>query len=205
VSECGRDLPAGNVHSIAFAPDGAAWVANAFALARFDGQKWTIYDKLVHYVVAAPDGSVWANGWTGQSDATYVGHLDGEIWTIYPAKDAYPGSFTLQAVTADGRVWGTTQDGRLAAFDGGSWTEAGSWTTYTTAGGLSLDRVRAVDAAPDGALWVATGAGVARYDGAWTVYPVDEALGSRIIGDMAFASDGSVWFGAVRLQPDMPD
>jgi len=207
IARCEEDLPIGNVLDIAFMPDGAAWIANGFALAHFDGQTWTVYDKLINSLEVAPDGAIWMNGWEGLQDSFYVARFDGENWPTYKNADSFPGAFLVRAVTSDGLVWGTVPEGRLASFDGQSWTDSQSWTFHTTAGSLPLDNIRGLAVAPDGALWVVTSSGVARLDGegasdgAWTTYTMDNGLASGIGSAIAFAPDGAIWFGTTRFQP----
>jgi streptogramin lyase len=203
VARCGENLPTGNIIDIAFTPDGAVWVANAFALARFDGRSWTIYNRLLGSVEAAEDGTIWVTGWEGTQDSQFVGHLAGQDWTIYRQADAFPGRFAPRAITPDGLLWDLAPDGRLVSFDGGSWTEGRSWTFYDLPEGLSPDSGVGMAVAPDGALWLSTGGGIARFDPenapdeAWTLYPTDGSQGRAI----AFAPDGAVWFGATRFRP----
>jgi ligand-binding sensor domain-containing protein len=203
VARCGENLPTGNIIDIAFTPDGAVWVANAFALARFDGRSWTVYNRLIGSVEAAEDGTIWVTGWEGTQDSQFVGHLAGQDWTIHRQADAFPGRFAPRAITPDGLLWDLAPDGRLVSFDGGSWTEGRSWTFYDLPEGLSPDSGVGMAVAPDGALWLSTGGGIARFDPenapdeAWTLYPTDGSQGRAI----AFAPDGAVWFGATRFRP----
>jgi hypothetical protein len=185
------------------------------SLGRFDGQSWTVYDGLINSLEVAPDGAIWMNGWEGLQGSLYVARFDPSIglkagdegWTIYKSADSFPGAFMVGAVTPDGLVWGTVPEGRLASFDGQSWTDSQSWTFHTTAGSLPLDNIRGLAVAPDGALWVVTSSGVARLDGegasdgAWTTYTMDNGLASGIGSAIAFAPDGAIWFGATRFQP----
>jgi ligand-binding sensor domain-containing protein len=207
VSRCGQHLPAGNVAAIAFTPDGAAWIANAFGLARWDGQGWTVHEKLVNAVLAAPDGSVWVSGWEGTQGSDFVARVDRDAWTTYRPGEAYPGGFFPRAVTPDGRVWGTTATGGLAAFHGGSWADSAAWTVYPGAGDLPLDGVTALGVAPDGGLWVVARGGLARLDGedaaaeVWTAYPTQGELEGGAGGPLAFAPDGAVWLGSLRFDP----
>jgi len=204
VAQCGQDPPAGNLLDIAFAPDGAAWVANGFTLARFDGASWTRYDKLANSLAVGPDGAVWVNGWEGRQGSQYVARFDGQGWTTHRSADAHPGGFTVGAVTADGLVWGVDAERRLARFDGMSWTDGESWTTYGTEDGLLSNRIVDLIMAPDDVLWAITEGGIAYLDGdVWESIPLDDRLGT--INAMAFAPDGSIWLatsrGAVHLQP----
>lgn len=75
---------------------------------------------------------------------------------------------------------------------------AQTFTTYTTADGLPTDNVRDLAMAPDGALWMATQAGVVRYNGAGfgthntTTHP---GLASDDVQAIAVAANGDVWAG----------
>ncbi|MCP4540892.1 MAG: hypothetical protein GY832_27470 [Chloroflexi bacterium] len=129
IAQCKQDLPVGNIFNITFTPDGTAWVANGFSLARFDGQSWTVYEKLANSVIAAPDNTIWINGWEGSQGSSYTARFDGENWVTFPSADAFPGGFQVEAATADGCVWGITEDG-LTCFDGESWANSQSWTFY---------------------------------------------------------------------------
>ena len=188
VLPCGEYLPRGSILDIAFTPDGAAWIANGFGMAAFDGHSWATYDGLINSLVAAPDGALWMNGWEGTQGSFYVARFDGENWTTFKVADSFPGGFLVGAVTPDGLLWGTVPDRQLASFDGQSWEQEASWTLYSSADGLPLDEVTAMAVAPDGALWVGTTSGVARFDGAWTAYAAGDTVRA-----IAFGPHGEVW------------
>jgi ligand-binding sensor domain-containing protein len=214
-----EELPAGNVLDIDFAPDSAVWVANGLGLARFDGQSWTVYDRLVHALEVAPDGTIWMNGWEGTQGSSYVARIDasaalgtgGEPWSTLKSADSFPGEFTVQAVTPDGFLWGITPEGRLASFDGLSWMDGESWTFYDPPGADSVDKIDVLTVAPDGALWLASGNCIVRFDReggpeeAWTIYTQSNGLPESYYQAMAFGPDGEIWFGATRFQPAQAD
>lgn len=207
VSRCGDDLPLGNILDIAFTSDGAIWVVNGFSLARFDGESWTVYERFVHSLDAAPDGTLWMHGWEGTQGSQYVARFDGEQWTKLRPADSFPGGFLVGAVTPDGLVWGIVQGSRLASFDGRSWADGDSWAFYDAEEHLSLADGHNLKVAPDGALWVITAGQVARFDPrrpsgeAWTAYLSGSALAERRVGAVAFAPDGAIWIGGTRFQP----
>jgi len=197
VFPCGEYLPRGKVLDIGFTPDGAGWVANGFGLASFDGQGWTTHDGLINSLLVAPDGALWMNGWEGTQGSFYVARFDGEKWTTLKGADSFPGGFLAGAVTPDGLLWGTVREGRLASFDGQSWGDERSWTLYSRADGLALDEVLTMAVSPDGALWVGTANGAARFDGAWVAYATGHAVRA-----IAFGPEGEVWLDtAVVHQP----
>ena len=58
-------------------------------------------DSYIYSMAAAPDGSAWAVGWTGNGNATarsLILHWNGTAWTRVPSPDAGP----------DGRLFGVT-------------------------------------------------------------------------------------------------
>jgi len=197
VFPCGEYLPRGKVLDIGFTPDGAGWVANGFGLASFDGQEWTTHEGLINSLVVAPDGALWMNGWEGTQGSFFVARFDGEKWTTLKGADSFPGGFLLGAVTPDGLLWGTVPDARLASFDGRSWEDETSWTLYSGADGLPLDEVLTMAVAHDGALWVGTTSGAARFDGTWTPYALGHAVRA-----IAFGPQGEVWLDTTVLHPD---
>jgi ligand-binding sensor domain-containing protein len=209
MGRCGDDFPQGNILELAFTADGAAWLANGLGLARLTGNEWTTFELLANSVLVAPDGGIWINGWEGVQDSNYVARLSGSEWTTYPVSDSFPGSFRAGAVTADGRLWGIVSERGLAAFDGRSWSEADSWAYYAPAGDLDVTAI--LGRAPDGALWLRTGRGVARLDltqlaggdapAAWTTYDLAEGKIEVGPGAVAFGPNGEVWFGATRFDP----
>jgi hypothetical protein len=81
---------------IAFARDSAVWVAGVYSVARFDGDTWTQHEVNVRRLLAAPDGSVWGQGWDGVSgsDCCYV-HVTGESWVTYTHSALLPVSQEL--------------------------------------------------------------------------------------------------------------
>jgi hypothetical protein len=223
VRECENAVDCG-VWDIAFSVDGAVWVANGFSVSRYtdpalsvstdgtgNGQSWTRYDKLVHSMVAAPDGSIWMNGWEGSQGSNYVARVEGDEWTTYKTADSFPGAFTVGVVTDDGCAWGVVPERGLACFTGGDWTDGQSWTFYRPPEGISLLSLSAM--APDGALWLVAEDGVVRFEptaglagggesityDAWTLYTREDGLGSNYHA-IAFGPDGEIWFGTTRFQ-----
>ncbi len=72
----------------------------------------------------------------------------------------------------------------------------GGWLTLTARDGLAQTPALALAAAPDGALWVGSLAGVTRWDGqratAWSSY---DGLGDDWVTALAVTRDGTVWAG----------
>ena len=99
-------------------------------------------------------------------------------------------------------VWVTTDGGGAAKLD----LRTNEWVTYTTRDGLANDKVRAIDAKPDGSVWFGTDGGATYYDGKiWRNYTSNEGLVSDNIYDVALDSEDMVWFatqhGISRFDP----
>ena len=217
LARCKEEVPLGNVLDIEFGSDGSAWVANGFNLIQYDGQAWLPHDRLVHEVVAGPDGAIWVRGWDGTQGSQYVAYWDGGEWMTYYSGEV----FSITAWTADGRGWGMDPDRGLAAFDGQPAAVATAGTFYTLPAGFSGGPGPVV--APDGSLWLRSQGSVARFDpsradtdspeAAWTVYsnetgaedagsdPLAFRPGSAGFGPIAFGPGGEIWFGATRFDP----
>ena len=222
LARCKKELPVGNILDIEFASDGSAWVATGLNLIQYDGQAWIPHDKLVHEVVAGPDGGVWVRGWDGTQGSQYVAYVNGGEWTTYHTGEV----FSVTAWTADGRAWAMDPDRGLAAFDGQPAADATSGTFYALPEGFSGGGPGPV-VAPDGALWIRSQDSIARFDpsladadspdAAWTVYsteigaegagsdPLAFRPGSAGFGPIAFGPGGEIWFGATRFQPTLAE
>lgn len=181
----GCDAIQGNVLDLAFEPGGTVWAATGLALARYDGQAWTVDNKLIHTIEAAPDGTLWVSGWEGTAGSDYVARFDGSRW-----ETVWAGRLGRLAVTSDGHVWGTAGERGLAEFDGQA------WTFHASASGLPLTTVNALlaDPAHPGALWLAAGQAIAYFDGeTWSVHSLPESWTEATVQAIATGNDGTLW------------
>jgi hypothetical protein len=178
---------------IAVAPDGSLWLATDHGLCHFaddpvDGatcRNYTTVDGLIHNSVraveVASDGTVWTGTQVGLS------RFDGVSWESYPA----PVPTEDLAVARNGEVWHAT-----AAGVGRYTPSQDVWTTYTEEHGLPSSHTLSVAVRPGGEVWTyVLSHGVYRLDGEkWKA--VDE-VPSGLVGDIAFAADGTPWIGTV--------
>jgi hypothetical protein len=186
----GKDLPGGNVLSVAVAPDGAIWVGTySGGVSRFYGASWTTFstadgllDANVYAIAVGYDGTVWAG--------THIGlaHFDGSTWVSYTAADGLSTPSTTDLVVArDGSVWGAAWPG-VYHFDGST------WTFYTVDDGLPGENINAIAIDNDNTVWVGGEMGVASFDGAsWTFYGLPRGLSNVFAIDPA--TDGTLWVG----------
>ena len=205
----------GNAFSLGLASDGALWsIGWPPDVRRFDGTGWATY--------AAPDG--YTLGFRADLAVTPGGlacvvtdsRLDcidsstdparaSKSWVSSGVVDGHDlGGVNGMAIAPDGTLW-VAADRGVARFDETASPDQ-SWASYTTADGLLSKSVQGIAAAPDGTVWACLENGVARFEedgdakGVWISYATESDLtcDSKTI---AFAPDGSIWFGTARFQP----
>lgn len=160
---------------VATAPYWANGVRVGGGVGRFDGARWTRYDAQsglvaaendVRSIALAPDGSVWAGGWTYQGSFHWpsgtgvdavVNRFDGRAWQVAGLFED-DGYVAALAVDATGNLWaGTSKDGLgVAPATGGiKWRTPSGWASITTANsGVVGDEIQALFATADGEVWV---------------------------------------------------
>jgi ligand-binding sensor domain-containing protein/signal transduction histidine kinase len=188
-------LPQNTVHSIAQTRDGYIWIGTEEGLARFDGVRFTVFDKqntpqiksnYIRTLLADRQGALWIGTAEG-----LVRMKDGKF-TLFTTNEGLP-SDTIQAVYEDraGNLWVATTTG-LGLFKGGG------LTTFTTKERLIGGSIQALLEDADGALWIATPYGVGRVkDGAFTNHTVRDGLGSNSVRAIQQDRDGRLWFGSL--------
>jgi ligand-binding sensor domain-containing protein len=152
-----QGLPQNSIITIHQTPDGYVWIGTKGGLARFDGVRFTTFEKRsvseteVWGVGESRDGSLWI--------ATYgagVQHLkDGALGRAYTKADGLPSDF-IMAVCEDtsGAVWAGTDRG-LSRVD----PATGAVRTYTKQDGLHESMSNGLLCDSDGSVWVGTANG----------------------------------------------
>jgi ligand-binding sensor domain-containing protein/two-component sensor histidine kinase len=188
-------LPQNTVHAVAQTKDGYIWIGTEEGLARFDGIKFTVFDKqntpeiksnYIRTLLADRLGALWIGTAEG-----LVRMLDGKF-PLFTTNEGLP-SDTIQAVYEDreGNLWVATATG-LGVFKGGG------LTTFTTKERLISGSIQALFEDAEGALWMATPYGVGRFkDGKFTNYTVRDGLASNSIRAIQQDRDGRLWFGSL--------
>lgn len=188
-------LPQNTVHSIAQTRDGYIWLGTEEGLARFDGVRFTVFDKqntpqlksnYIRTLLADRQGALWIGTAEG-----LVRMLDGKF-ALFTTNEGLP-SDTIQAIYEDreGNLWVATATG-LGLF------KSGGLTTFTTKERLIGGSIQTLFEDADGALWIATPYGVARVkDDTFTNYTARDGLGSNSVRAIQQDRDGSLWFGSL--------
>ena len=188
-------LPQNTVHAIAQTRDGYVWIGTEEGLARFDGIRFTLFDKqntpqlksnYIRTLLVDRVGALWIGTAEG------LVHMRDGKFTLFTTNEGLP-SNTIQAVyeDRDGDLWVATANG-LGLF------KSGGLTTFTTKERLVGGSIQALFEDAEGALWIATPYGVGRLkDGKFANYTVRDGLGSNSVRAIQQDRDGRLWFGSL--------
>jgi ligand-binding sensor domain-containing protein/signal transduction histidine kinase len=182
-------LPQNTVHSIVQAKDGYVWIATEEGLARFDGIRFTVFDKQNTPELKSNDIRVLLADRRG---ALWIGTTDGLVrllnakFTTFTTRDGLP-SNVIDSLCEDGDgLWVATATG-VAHF---------SDNVFTTSPELPREAVRALFVDREGALWIGSSAGLTRYrSGVVVKYTTQDGLANNIVGSIVEDRDGHIWVG----------
>ncbi len=187
------NIPQNSVLCLVQARDGFLWLGTYEGLCRFDGLRFTVFDKSntpeiqnngMLVMQEAPDGALWIGTPNG------LLCLRNGRFRNYTADDGLAGEFILSlACDAAGGLWvGTTM--------GLSRWQEGRFTTVQAPAGMELSYVSALCADPGGTLWVGTNSGLFGYrDGRFTPQPLPGGKAVNTIWSLYAARDGTLWIG----------
>ncbi|HVD75963.1 MAG TPA: two-component regulator propeller domain-containing protein, partial [Vicinamibacteria bacterium] len=154
-------LPHNRVQAIAQTADGYLWLATQEGLARFDGVRFTLFDRRstaamsandVETIYASRDGSLWVGIYGG----TLLRYQNGRFRSYSSREGLYPTTISALAEDTHGDLWiGTDGDGLYRLHES-------VFTRYTKKDGLIDDSVRCLLADPDGSIWIGTPSGLGR-------------------------------------------
>ncbi|QXD15837.1 response regulator [Rhodocaloribacter litoris] len=188
-------LPQNSIFTALQTRDGYLWLGTQEGLVRFDGMRFTVFDKA--HVEALQSNEIRAlledrSGalWIGTNGGGLTRYRDG-TFTTYTTADGLP-SDLVRALYEDrqGHLWIGTIDGGLSRFDGTA------FTTYTTADGLPGNVVLAILEDPAGALWIGTENGLSHFhDGTFTRYGETEGLPGTVVWALHLDARGGLWIG----------
>ncbi|HEX4169888.1 MAG TPA: two-component regulator propeller domain-containing protein [Bryobacteraceae bacterium] len=154
-------LPQNNVLAVLQSRNGYLWVGTELGLARFDGLRFTVFDKsntleLRSNKVDALLEDHLGNIWIGTMGGGLTRFAQGEFHTFTTRDGLSSDSILALLEDPSGDIWIGTDGKGLDQF------HAGTFHTYTTADGLADNEVFALAHARDGALWIGTHGGLSR-------------------------------------------
>jgi len=187
-------LPQNTVRALAQTRDGYIWIATDEGLVRFDGLRFTVFDRQTTEAMRSNGMQTLledqaGNLWVG-TDGGLLRYRDGHF-TGYQISDGVA-SDKISSLTEDraGNLWVGTPDG-LSRF------RDGRFTSYTTSDGLPSNSVGAIYEDHRSQLWVSTLGGLARMDGdkIAAVYSIKDGLPANNVGAIYESRAGDLWFG----------
>ncbi len=188
-------LPQNTVPSLLQSHDGYLWFGTELGLARFDGLRFTVFNKdntpelRSNPVVSLLDdhrGDLWIGTMGGG-----VTRLSHGRFTNFSAKEGLSNGAVI-ALFEDhaGTIWAGTDGGGLNRF------QDGHFRAYTTKDGLANNEVFALAEDQKGNLWIGTHDGLSRFShGQFVTYRVSEGLPNAYVRCLSFGVDGGLWIG----------
>ncbi len=194
-----QGLPQNTVQALLRGRDGYLWIGTQEGLVRFDGARFTTYDRrntpeLKHNSIISlaegPDGTIWA----GTNGGGILRRHRNGTFTSIGANEGLRG-LIIWAVVLDGAgdAWVGGDGNGVERISGGRVVQR-----ISVREGLPVDQVRVVAFDRSGALWVGTtGKGVAvvrggRVEKVWG----EDVLGSGLVRGLAPDGEGGVWVAA---------
>ncbi len=184
-------LPQNSVATIVQTRDGYLWFGTQEGLVRFDGVRFTVFDREntpalrtaeILALCEAPDGTLWI----GTRGAGIVGYR-GDRFTIYTGAEGLPDE-TVRGFLPDssGTLWMLTEGG-LASLSGGR------ISSYRDVPALWGTLPRALMEGPGGRLWICTEKGLVRREGGrFTTFTTADGLCSDSVRGVHPQKDGSL-------------
>jgi PAS domain S-box-containing protein len=187
-------LPQISVQAIIQTRDGYLWLGTQEGVVRFDGVRFTVFDKKnspglghnsVQALVEGQDGSLWVGTSGGLTRLK-----DGRFTTYTTAQGLAHNLIRALYEDRDGNLWVGTFGGGLSRF------KDETFTTYTVKDGLANDYVNAISADHAGNLLIGTNSGLSRFkDGQFTTYTTSDGLAHNTIFSVYEDRSNSLWIG----------
>lgn len=187
-------LPQNYVHAIVQTRDGYLWLGTEEGLVRFDGLRFTVFDRdnteALHnnYIFALcedREGSLWigtaGGGLTRFKNGTFVN---------LSTNDGLSGDIIRSIIEdREGSLWIGTASGLTRLKDG-------RFTSFTVKDGLAHDTVYSICEDRAGSLWIGTGGGLSRFAaGKFTTYTVKDGLSHDMVRTVMEDRAGNLWIG----------
>lgn len=188
-----QGLPQNTVNAIVQGPAGYLWFGTEEGLVRFDGLRFTVFDRgntpqLRSNIVQALEPDRDGGLWIGTPNGLNRWH-DGQF-TLYTAEDGLAENEVQTLHQArDGDLWVGTSAG-ISRFDGQS------FVSYAVDDGLIANSVRAIHDDHQGSLWIGTELGLSRLsDNRFTSYTTEDGLSHNWILALEEDHQGHLWIG----------
>jgi signal transduction histidine kinase/ligand-binding sensor domain-containing protein/CheY-like chemotaxis protein len=190
-----QGLPQNSVVAIVQTRDGYLWFGTELGLVRFDGLRFTVFDRkntpglksnMVYVLLEDRQGSLWI----GSAGGGLTRFRNG-VFTTFTTKDGLSNDMVLSLhEDRAGDLWIGTDGGGLNRL------RNGEFTVYTTKNGLANDAVYAIIEDGKGNLWAGTHGGLSRLtNGRFASYTVQDGLQNDYVRALCPDRDGGFWIG----------
>jgi signal transduction histidine kinase/ligand-binding sensor domain-containing protein len=196
-------LPQNSVTTILQTRDGYLWFGTQEGLVRFDGLRFSIFDRentrvlqgaWIWTLVEGADGTLWI----GTHDGGVVSYREGRFETF--SKEQGLANEVVQALLVDesNTLWVVTEGGLATIRDG-------KVSMFPQVKALTGGGVRSVAEGPPGTVWIGTEAGLFRHQGGtFTSFTTADGLCSNSVRAVHPDGAGGAWIitdsGITRLQ-----
>lgn len=195
-------LPSDDIWSVTLDRNGHGWIATQFALLKFDGTNWTVFDTATGFPFAPLStlhGIPWTmlkvavdssnNVWV--TDGNELAKYDGTDWTLYEDSTRRSFFYDIEADTS-GNIWiGNSRS--VVKFDGADWTRYyPDFNKDANLSEISVDR--------NGVVWAIESdrRGLKTFDGQFWRYYAPTDLDYQHLNAIATDRAGSVWVATVH-------
>ena len=188
-------LPQENVVSIAQTADGYLWLGTEEGLVRFDGLRFTIFDKsntpeLKSNDIYALLADRLGNLWIGTGGGGVLRMTQGKFVAFTTQTGLSNNSVLSLCEGRDHAIWIGTEGGGVNRF------KDGKFTVFNSQTGLADDSVYSIAASKDGSVWFGTGEGLSQLkDGSFNNFTVPQGLPNKNVRALFEDRDGTLWVG----------
>jgi ligand-binding sensor domain-containing protein/signal transduction histidine kinase/CheY-like chemotaxis protein len=186
-------LPQNAIMALAQTPDGYLWGGTWEGLVRFDGVRFTTFDRMntpelqartIWCLTTGPDGTLWIG-----TEAGVTGMRRNTFFPLVAPPEVRLSNVQTMLAARDGSLWIATNGRGLVRY----FRER--FQVWRTSDGLASNRVTSLAEAPDGTVWVGTIEGLNRADGTRvSAAPVFEGTQPAVMS-LAVERDGTLWAG----------
>jgi ligand-binding sensor domain-containing protein/signal transduction histidine kinase len=192
-------LPTGTVRAIEQTRDGYLWLGTYEGLARFDGVRFTVFDKantpeLKSDNITALHEDQTGTLWIGTSGGGLVRHRAGRFTRYGTTTNELSRRIVDVAEDQEGNVWVAVQPHDVFQL------RDRTMVAPPALAASPVQFVTALHVAPDGGLWIGsrTQGIVVLKDGALRSYTVADGLPSNEVHALAAGPEGAPWVGSAR-------
>jgi signal transduction histidine kinase/ligand-binding sensor domain-containing protein/DNA-binding response OmpR family regulator len=190
-----QGLPQNTVLSVLESHDGYLWFGTELGLVRFDGLRFTVFDKsntpeLKNNVVTALLEDHAQNLWIGTASGGLVRYRDRKFTTFTVQDGLSSDSVNCLLEDSSGGLWIGTNGGVTRL-------RAGRFTVYNARGGLPDDGIFALAEGPDKSIWIGAHGGLIQFNhDKFVSYAASPNLPDTYIRCLYVDRQGVLWIGS---------